>query len=154
MLVRSFQASDLQDVLQLFYDTIQTVNCRDYTAEQIEVWSSGALQNPDRWLDRLQTSMTYVAEINGQLVGFTNLEQDGHIDLFYCHSHYQGQGVGSTLLRQIEATAHTQDIKRLFTEASITAKPFFQRRGFRVVREQQVERNAVQFRNFVMEKVL
>ena len=35
---------------------------------------------------------------------------------------------------------------------SITARPFFERRGYRVVREQQVERQGIMLTNFVMIK--
>ena len=38
------------------------------------------------------------------------------------------------------------------THASITAKPFFEKRGYRVIREQQVERQGVALTNFVMER--
>ena len=38
------------------------------------------------------------------------------------------------------------------THASITARPFFEKRGYRVVKEQQVERHGVLLTNFVMEK--
>ncbi len=58
------------------------------------------------------------------------------------------------LLNQIEQVARSLQIERLFTEASLTAKPFFERRGFDVVRAQQVERRGVWFCNFVMEKFL
>ena len=45
-------------------------------------------------------------------------------------------------------------IGRVFTEASVTARPFFERRGFRVVRERRVARRGVQLTNFAMEKPL
>lgn len=38
------------------------------------------------------------------------------------------------------------------THASITARTFFEARGYRVVRQQQVERQSVALTNFVMEK--
>ena len=38
------------------------------------------------------------------------------------------------------------------THASRTAKPFFEKRGWRVVKEQQVERHGVLLTNFVMER--
>ncbi|MFM5900284.1 MAG: hypothetical protein ACKPJH_04260 [Dolichospermum sp.] len=39
-------------------------------------------------------------------------------------------------------------------EVSITAKPFFQHWGFTVVKEQEVERRGIKFKNYVMEKYL
>jgi putative acetyltransferase len=45
-------------------------------------------------------------------------------------------------------------VSRLFTEASITAKSFFQRMGFSVVKEQEVTHRGESFVNYVMEKSL
>ncbi|MBT7088103.1 GNAT family N-acetyltransferase, partial [bacterium] len=44
-------------------------------------------------------------------------------------------------------------VKRVYTEASITAKPFFEKRGFKVIKEQQVEKRGVKLTNFQMEKI-
>lgn len=38
----------------------------------------------------------------------------------------------------------------IITHASITARPFFEKRGYRVVKEQQVERQGVFLTNFEM----
>lgn len=153
MLIREFQPSDTEAIRTLFYNTIRDVNSRDYSAKQIEVWSSSAM-NDQFWQQRLQSSLVYVAELENQIVGFASLKRNGYLDLFYCHSQFQGKGIGSKLLNQLEQVARSLHIERLFTEASITAKPFFERRGFDVVRSQQVELRGVLFRNFVMEKIL
>lgn len=139
--------------MQLFYDTVHEINICDYTQEQVDTWAPENMSY-ETWLEKLQAKLTYVVEENGQILGFGQLESDGHIDCFYCHNKYQRKGVGSMLLNHIEKTAKALGIKRLFTEASITAKPFFQILGFSVIREQQVERRGVYFRNFAMEKLL
>lgn len=139
--------------MQLFYDTVHEINICDYTQEQVDTWAPENMSY-ETWVEKLQTKLTYVVEENGQIVGFGQLESDGHIDCFYCHNEYQRKGIGSMLLNHIEKTARALGIKRLFTEASITAKPFFQILGFSVIREQQVERRGVYFRNFAMEKLL
>ena len=54
----------------------------------------------------------------------------------------------------METRARALGAKRLTTEASLTAYGFFQRRGFKLVRPQEVEQNGVSLRNFVMERVL
>ena len=38
------------------------------------------------------------------------------------------------------------------THASLTAKPFFEKRGYQVVQEQQVERKGILLTNYVMKK--
>lgn len=153
MLVRGYRLSDTKAIMKLFYDTIHEINICDYTQEQVNTW---APENMDYevWHKRLQAKLPYIADNNGEIVGFAELEPDGHIDCFYCHSKYQRKGIGSKLLIHIEDTAKLEGIKRLYTEASITAKPFFENKGFSVVREQQVELRGVWFQNYVMEKYL
>ncbi|MDZ8028807.1 MAG: GNAT family N-acetyltransferase [Nostoc sp. DedQUE11] len=153
MLIREYRVSDTKAIMKLFHDTIHQINIGDYSQEQVDAW---APKNMDYevWHKRLQFKLPYIAEDNGEIVGFAELEADGHIDCFYCHSKYQRKGIGSKLLNHLENTAKSQGIKRLYTEASITAKPFFENKGFNVVKEQQVERRGVWFKNYVMEKYL
>ena len=61
---------------------------------------------------------------------------------------YQGKGVATALCDRLEQVCAGV----ISTHASITAKPFFEKRGYRVIREQQVERQGVALTNFVMEK--
>lgn len=153
MIVREYKLSDTEQIMKLFYNTVHEINIQDYTHEQINAW---APENMDYevWHKRLQAKLPYIAEDNGEIVGFGELEANGHIDCFYCHSKYQKKGIGSKLLSHIENTAKSQGIKRLYTEASITAKPFFQSKEFSIVKEQQVELRGVMFQNYVMEKYL
>lgn len=153
MKIREYRLSDTQAIAKLFYDTIHEINIADYTQEQVDAWAPKNIDY-EVWHKRLQVKLPYIAEDNGEIVGFGELEADGHIDCFYCHSKYQRKGIGSKLLTHLENTAKSQGITRLYTEASITAKPFFENKGFIVVREQQVERRGVWFKNYVMEKYL
>jgi putative acetyltransferase len=65
-----------------------------------------------------------------------------------------GRGVGGLLYEAVEREARGKGLVRLSTEASITARPFFERRGFCIVREQTVSRRGVSMTNFFMEKDL
>lgn len=98
--------------------------------------------------------MAIVAEVADQLIGFTELESDGHIDRFYVSADHQGVGVGKALLAAIVAEARRTDVSRLYAEASITARPFFASQGFAVVAEQTVLARGVEFVNFRMERRL
>lgn len=153
MIIREYKFSDTQAMMKLFYDTVHEINIQDYTIEQVNAWASKSMDY-EVWHKRLQAKLPYIAEINGEIVGFGELEADGHIDCFYCHSKHQKEGIGSKLLSHIENIASLRGVKRLYIEASITAKPFFQSKGFSIVREQQVELRGVLFQNYVMEKYL
>jgi len=151
--IREFQPADLLEIMRLFHDSVHQIASRDYTAEQIDAW---APKVPDeaRWLEKLRSTFAYVADANGQIVGFANLERSGRVDCLYTHYMHQGVGIASRLLSEIETRARALGARRLFTEASLTARPFFQRRGFRVVRENEVERLGVRMRNYIMERAL
>jgi UPF0176 protein len=153
MLIRLFQQQDSDRIAQLFHDTIREVNIRDYSPTQVQAWAPDDLYFTN-WTEDCTSNFTYVAEEEGEIIGFAQLETNGHIDCFFCHKDYQRCGVGTRLYRAIEARALELKIERLFVEASITARAFFKSRGFTVVKEQQVFCRGEKLTNFVMEKSL
>ncbi len=154
--VRDAAVGDAPAVAALFHDTILSVNVGDYSVAQVEAWA-GPAPEPEMWEKRIAADSNarqmFVATKEGQVVGFAEVEGDGHLDTLYVHHDFQGRGIASRLLDRIEAEAKHREIQRLYTEASITAEPFFRGRGFSVVRPQLVEVRGRTFRNFVMEKV-
>ncbi len=153
MKIRIYEIADTEEIMRLFYDTIHEVNIRDYTEEQVAAWAP-ANMDIEVWIKSLGSKFTYVAEKQSKIIGFGELEANGHIDRFYCHKDFQRKGVGKKILEQIELKAHSLGVEKLFTEASITAKPFFESQGFIVIKKQEVERRGQKLINFVMEKHL
>ena len=151
--IRLFEAQDAEQIAQLFYETVREVNVRDYSSNQVKAWAPDDIHFR-KWVEVCSSRFTYVADDKGVIAGFGELEPNGHIDCFYCHKNYQGCGVGRQIYQAIEAKAVELSARRLFVEASITAKPFFHRMGFAVVQEQQVSRRGETFINYVMEKLL
>lgn len=152
MKIREATAADARQIVRIFHETVHTVNARDYTPEQVDAWSP-AVPDPEAWVRRkFPTHMTFVADEGGFIAGFGELEPNGHIDCFYCHRKHQRRGVGSAILGEIEAKARALGLERLFVEASITARPFFESHGFVVLKQQTVVRHGVELANFLMEK--
>lgn len=151
--IRLFEAQDAEQIARLFHTTVREVNLQHYSSNQVRAWAPDDIHFRN-WVEACSNRFTYVADDEGVIAGFGELEPDGHIDCFYCHKNYQRCGVGSQIYRAIEAKAIELSVHRLFTEASITAKPFFQRQGFSVVKEQQVTRRDETFINYAMEKFL
>ena len=151
MRVRTYEIGDTQQIVKLFYDTVHQVNIRDYTQAQVDAWAPADM-DIESWTKSLSSKFTFVAEEGEKIAGFGELEASGHIDRFYCHQDFQRQGVGRLILKQIESKAQDLGINKLFTEASITARPFFETQGFIVIRKQEVERRGQKLINFPMEK--
>ena len=86
--------------------------------------------------------------------GFRQDRAEGFIDLLYVHPEFQRQGVACELFAELCSWAERRGIRHLRSEVSITARPFFESAGFRVVERQVVERRGVWFSNFVMETPL
>ncbi|BAZ15897.1 hypothetical protein NIES4071_77700 [Calothrix sp. NIES-4071] len=153
MKIRLFQENDAEQIARLFHNTIREVNIRDYSLKQVEAWAPDDINFRD-WAKACSSKFTFVADDELIIAGFGELEANGHIDCFYCHKDYQRMGVGSKIYSAIETKARELGIKRLYTEASLTAKPFFLRMGFSVIKEQQVQCRGQTFINFQMEKFL
>ncbi|QDV34336.1 GNAT family N-acetyltransferase [Tautonia plasticadhaerens] len=149
--IRPYRPEDAPALLDLFRDTIRRVNARDYGPEQIRAWASDEI-DPGAWASRFSGRFVAVAEVEGRLAGFAELEPDGHIDRFYVSADHQGMGVGSGLMEVVEEEARRLGIAELSAEASLTARPFFERRGFEVRSPQEVVLRGVSFRNFRMSK--
>lgn len=145
--VRRYKSDDCQEIAELFYNTVHTVNAKDYTKEQLDVWATGTVDLRE-WDRSFREHDTIVAEENGQIIGFGDIDDTGYLDRLYVHADYQRKGIASAICEQLEH----KNRKKITTHASITARPFFEKRGYRVVKEQQVERQGIKLTNFVMEK--
>jgi putative acetyltransferase len=151
--LRAYRPDNAIILLALFRDTIRRVNSRDYNPDQIRAWASDDI-DPARWAARFGGRFVMVAEAGGRLIGFAELEPDGHIDRFYVSADHQRRGVGRALLAALVAEARRSGIVRLFTEASITARPFFERQGFAMLAPQVVTCRGEEFVNYRMERLL
>ena len=92
---------------------------------------------------------TLVAVEGGQITGFGDMDDTGYLDRLYVHKDFQRHGIAAELCGRLEQAV---DVEAITTHASITARPFFAKRGYKVVREQQVERKGVRLTNYVMKK--
>ena len=148
MILRSYERRDCPALAQLFYDTVHTVNRRDYTQDQVDAWATGAVDLA-AWDASLTAHHTLVAEEGGVIFGFADMAANGYLDRLYVHKDHQGCGVATALCDALEETSPA---RRFTTHASLTARPFFEGRGYRVVRAQQVERRGILLPNFIMVK--
>ena len=148
MHIRPYRSSDCPALAERFYQTVHAVNARDYSPEQLDAWADGRVELA-AWDASFRAHDTRVAVEGGVIVGFADLGPDGYLDRLYVHRDWQGRGVASALCTALEAYVAAPVFT---THASLTARPFFEKRGWHVVKKQQVERRGVLLTNFVMER--
>lgn len=153
--LRLYRPEDLEELVQLFYETVHTVNLGDYTREETDAWvPSPAAVDRAAWGESLSAHYTVVAEREGRALGFGDMDATGYLDRLYVHRDFQGRGAASAIAEALEGYALGLGLGRVTVHASRTARPFFQRRGYRTLYAQQVERRGVLLENFAMEKTL
>lgn len=146
MLIRCYRESDFPALCQIFLRAIRETASQHYSPSQIAAW---AQVDEARWQQKMAESRVLVATVDARPVGFiTAMGND--IDLLFVAPDYSRQGVASALLDALFAQIPTGT---LTVEASITARPCFERHGFVIVAEQEVQARGETFVNYRMEKV-
>ncbi len=192
MYLRKYHPSDCAALAALFYETIHTVNARDYPQEQLDAWADGHV-DLDAWNESFLAHNTYVAvqecvgaddidsrasdstdtapgktggsPANALIIGFGDMDDTGYLDRLYVHKDYQGRGVATAICDRLEedfclsrgrllqnSAVQKRKNDTFTTHASITARPFFEKRGYTVVKAQQVVRKGISIRNYIMRK--
>ncbi len=149
MEIRKYDKSDLEQIIELFYNTVTKVNCKDYNQAQLNVWA----KHPDTidrtvWHQQFDSSNTFVAIEDDQVVGFVNIFINGYLDKLYVHHNYLRQGIATVLCNEAEGIV-SNGIK---VDSSITALEFFTKRGYQLVTEEQKIINHVLLTRYKLKK--
>lgn len=147
MNLRNYQHPDAPLIARLFFDTVHSVNKRDYTGKQLQAWT-GPAPDPEKWDRILPRHHCLVAVEGDTLLGFADMDSGGFLHHLYVHRDHQGEGIGTALCDALERESPGP----FTTHASITARPFFEKRGYHILNKQQVEKEGIIMTNFVMIK--
>ncbi len=149
MKIRQMKGEDGAATLRLFQDTVRAVCAGDYSPAQLRAWiGERSLRD---WTGSFFTEgrRALVAEEDGKIVGFADMTEDGYFDRLYVHKNFQRRGAATALADELErgcaAPAFT-------VYASITARAFFEKRGYALLRENAVLRGGETLLNFYMRK--
>ena len=153
--IREYRLGDEVAIYQLFHDTVHHVNSKDYTQEQLDAWAP-ALPDLNLWKNSLSGNYAFVAVATGSnhIIGFADLDENGCLYRGFVHKNHQRQGVGKALLFAREARARQLGMKQLYSDVSITARPFFEKHGYAALNEQTKVIRDVSFINYYMVKKL
>ena len=150
--IRRLAAQDIPEMRKLFRATVLTVNSKDYTKEEVEDWASCG-DSVEHWKELLAKN-NYIGALDGQggIVGFSSMNAEGYLHSMFVHKDWQGKGVATLLLSEVEKIARRYGVHKISVEVSVTARPFFEKHGYKVVKEQKAKANRLYLTNYVMEK--
>lgn len=154
MKIRPFKKSDATALATIFHTSVHKAAIKDYNREQVMAWSP-AKPAPETYLQKAQDRIIFVAvDDSGQVIGYGDLELNGHIDHLYTCPDRVGTGVGTAVYQALEAAARKKGMALLFVEASESARYLFERQGFHIDNRNDFSINNVPIHNYRMSKRL
>ena len=153
MNIQTYSSDKARELTDLFYKSVHSIDSTIYTDKQKEAWAPTPIDY-NYWSKRLNIKKPFIAVIENRIVGFIELDNDGHIDCTYTHPNFQGKGVASCLFKYLIVQAKKKGIQYLYVEASLIAKSFFENRGFTLIEKNTIIRDGIPLINFKMEKYL
>jgi len=153
MKFRKATISDLQEMQEMYIETIQWTCKSDYSPLEIDAWVSG-LNNVERWKKVIHAQFVLLALIKNKIVGYGTLKNGNYIDFFCVHKDFQRQRIADNVFAELEIEAKKENSTTITADVSKTAKPFFEKKGFIIKAEQKNIRLGVELINYKMEKNL
>lgn len=127
--IRPFMPSDTMALRDLFAQSIEELTAEDYTEDQRLAWIATA-EDAEAFAERLGSELTLIVQADGEYVGFAALKNNTVLDMLYVHPYAVGQGVGTALVDALETLAKARGSAAITVDASDTAVPFFEARGY------------------------
>jgi putative acetyltransferase len=151
--LRPFLPTDTPVLAAIFAASIEELTGDDYSEAQQEAWAS-AVDDEEKFGQRLASELTLVATLQNSPVGFAALKGPDHIDMLYVHPSAVGQGVAALLCDALEKLAGARGATNLTVDASDNATEFFLKRGYIAMQRNTVTVNGEWLANTTMQKTL
>lgn len=151
--LRPYLPQDAPMLADIFRASIEELTEDDYTPAQQEAWASAA-DDTEEFAGRLGKHLALIATMQGSPIGFISLDNATDIGLFYVHPAVAGQGAGRMLYDAIEKISTARGTTHLALDASDTARPFFEHRGFTAEQRNTVSAGNEWLSNTTMKKKL
>lgn len=156
MHLRRYRDADAVATRRVFERAVRVTATGDYTDAQLKAWAPGDLDGPQRtaWAHARTSAHTIVAVENDRIAGFSDLVSSSVLDMLYVDPDFGRRGIGSALITEIVNLARSGRAPAIKTDASLTARPVFERHGFAVVTQQTVVVRGVPMTNLKMHLAL
>jgi len=151
MKLRQYQDSDDGEVGKIFYETVYTVNAKDYTQKQLNAWIPQDTNYLELAKSRILQRDAIVAVDDKKIIGFGSININGYLGWLFVQKDNIGKGVGTAICNELEGRCQNNLI---LTDASISAKPFFEKRGYIVIKERKARQNSIMMQTYYMAKFI
>ncbi|MFS0712276.1 GNAT family N-acetyltransferase [Microbacterium sp. 2P01SA-2] len=152
--LRPYRSADAAATLAVFTEAITQTAAAHYTSQQIDAWARPGRRDLPSWDEAMSGRASVVAVVGDEVVGFSDVDGDGYIDMLFVSPRHLRRGIARTLLGFVEQRSRSAATPELTSDVSIAARPFFESVGFHVVREQHPVKEGVELTNYRMRKVL
>lgn len=152
--LRPYEPADAAATLSIFTDAITQTAAAFYSADQVDAWAKPGRRSPGTWHVAMAGRVSVVAVIGSEVVGFSDIDGNGYIDMLFVAPRYVRRGVARTLLGFLEQRAQEAWTSELTSNVSVAARPFFESIGFEVVREQRPVIDGIEMTNYRMTKAV
>jgi len=147
--VRRATAQDHSALYGVYYRSVREGAAAFYTEEQRRAWAPSP-QPSSPQADSDDTLLRWVAEVDGEVVGFMAITSDGYIDLAFVLPEWMGRSVAQALYDQLLEWARCNGVTRLTAHASHFAQRFFAKQGWQVDHPEIFARNGQELERFFM----
>lgn len=153
MNIRRFQVGDEAALFRVYFSAIHHVAAMDYTSEQVQAWAPADM-DMDLWANKIREIRPFIAELDGEVVGYADVQRDGYIDHFFVSGTHGLKGIGRSLMKKIHEEAKLLGLTELTSDVSKTAEPFFAIHGFHVIEPRFPILRGITLQNALMRKGL
>ena len=127
--IRRFQKKDAEEVSSLIWQTIFTVNIKDYSHDHLE--TIAAMYTPEKLAKNSQEKKIFIAELAERIVGTATIHNDYISCVFVLHN-YIGKGIGKLLMETVENDARQRKERSVHLDSSTTAQTFYELLGYQI----------------------
>ncbi|MEM9444439.1 MAG: GNAT family N-acetyltransferase [Verrucomicrobiota bacterium] len=149
-MIRIFQHGDHIEIAEIFFRAIHEIGSEAYNKEQCLAWSD-RIPDYEHWKSRCELKKPFVSTEKREITGFLELDSNGHIDCAYIKPEFKRRGIMTKLVEHAIQTCFENKLDKVVVEASICAKPLFEKLGFTVMEDCLVDIKGVKLRNYKME---
>ncbi|MFT5511667.1 MAG: putative acetyltransferase [Bacteroidia bacterium] len=147
------QKSDIPSLIEVFETGISQAAKADYSPLEIQSWLETA-QIATRWSRLIEEQYVLIVLEGNKVVGFGSLKGEDYVDFIYVHGQHLRKGIAQRVLDALISKAVFQNVDFLCSDVSLTAKPFFEKNGFKVIHKNENQRGNEVLINFRMRKAL